>query len=86
MQELLLVLLDYGIRSGKKICLHMGTVKNQLVVEYETEAGGKRRLLKKQLFPIVKKYDGTLKIETEKKDTGKMKAVIVLQAGKPENA
>ena len=51
------------------------------MIEYETEAGGKRRLLKKQLFPIVKKYDGTMKIETEKKDAGKMKVVIVMQAG-----
>jgi len=93
MQELLLVLLDYGIQNGKKtpdggkrIRLHIGTVKNRLIVEYETEAGGKRRLLKKQLFPIVKKYDGTLKIETEKRDNGKMKAVIVLRAGQQENA
>lgn len=83
-QQLFLLLLNYGIwqnrsRIGvRRISIHAGTVKNQLVLQYTCTGIKGWKTLRRQLMPLIKKYNGFLDTDIEQKV---LQMVIVLQKG-----
>ena len=83
-QQLFLMLLNYGIwqnrsHSGnRRIGIHAGTVKNQLVLQYTCTGSKGWKTLRRQMMKLIKKYNGFLDTEVRQKV---LQMVIVLQKG-----